>query len=155
MIWIEILMVLGAIVAGFYYLGNRLTLNASKKIGTIVQELDHTYSSALEAKLLVSNQNMHNEIQILVDELFVLIKPQVDSLIFYINSVSLSDIHSNYSSFYFSNVLSLAESYCTRRHQNSSYFVTDKDEEKMYQVLKEAIIADLNKRLIRNKISDL
>lgn len=155
MIWIEILLVVASIGAGFYYLGNRLTFNAAKKIGNFIQDLDHSYSSALDAKLLVEQTPLNPNINRLVEEIFVILKPDIDSLIFYINSISLSDVHSSYSSFYFSNVLSLAESFCTRRHQNSSYYVSEKDEEKMYQAVREAILSDLNKRLIQNKISEL
>lgn len=153
---------LGGILALY---GSKLSNSAGNRAGEALQRLDEHYDSYIEKQktlLLLENSGepqasvMSNEaLSHFVDEVFSIVKPDIDALIGQINSTSLSDVKITANVRYFRNVASLAEALFEKRRTLGVGAVTEKDEEKIYQAVKDAILADLKERALNWKIGNM
>jgi hypothetical protein len=130
----------------------------------IVQMLDEHYDSTIEKHktlLLMENSGEKSAamltdeaMQQYVDEAFIILKPDVDTLIGKINSKSLTDVNLEYKARYFKNLASLTEALMEKRRRTGEQ-LSERDEVKLYAALKEAMLADLKERALNWKIGNL
>lgn len=156
MLWLEIVLFGSAALAGIIYVGGRLSTNSGKRASEFIQTAEQKYSSAIEQQLslLAMNDEQPNVEQIIADT-FVMLKPEIDGLLAYINSVNYSDVKISYQAHFFKNAAMLAESYFTWRHNNGKLMLTNGDDEKMYTLFKDAMKADIQQRLLSLKLGRL
>lgn len=153
---------LGGILALY---GNKLSNSAGNKAGEALQRLDEHYDSYIEKQktlLLLENNGepqagviSNDALSHYVEEVFSIVKPDIDALIGQINSTNLSDVKVTVKVRYFRNVASIAEALFEKRRNLGVGAVTEKDEEKIYQAVKDAILADLKERALNWKIGNM
>lgn len=172
---LEILVAVLALGGVAVYFGDRLSKNAASKATELLLGMEEHYLTFLEkqkALLLIQGRNSESsnaasmlaeqppvalgseQLQATIDELFTILKPEVDALIGHINATNLSDVKMQSESRFFRNVAHIAESFYEKR-KNSKEPLTDKDEEKIYSAVKDAIRADLKERLVNWQLGDL
>lgn len=160
---LEISVVIIMLTGAAIYFGDKLSKNAASKATKLLTDMEEHYLTFLDKQkalfLLHSNlpsesreesviiQMSHDQLQSTIDELFSILKPEVDALIGHINSTNLSDVKMQSESRFFRNVAHIAESYYEKR-KNSKQPLTERDEEKLYSAVKDAIRADLKERLV-------
>ncbi len=161
----EILIAIIAIGGILALYGNKLSNSAGNKAGEALRRLDEHYDSYIEKQktllLLENNGETHTvqlsneELSQYVEEVFCILKPDIDALIGQINSTSLSDVKITANIRIFRNVAALAEGLFEKRRKMGIEAITDKDEEKIYSAVKDAILADIKERTLNWKIGNI
>jgi hypothetical protein len=170
---VEILIALSAIIGIAAYFGDKLSKNAASKATELLVGMEEHYLNFLEKQktlfLLSAKQHLQDnteeismtaveltpeQLQTTIDELFVIIKPEIDALIGHINATNLSDVKMQSNSRFFRNVAHIAESFYEKR-KNSKEPLTERDEEKMYSAVKDAIRSDLKERIVNWQLGNM
>jgi hypothetical protein len=152
-----VLIVLGAIA---YVAGDKLSKRAGGKAVQLVEGLDMHYQDFIEKQqtlLVLENKETtptESLLQYYADEAFIVLKPEIDALIGHINATKLSDVKIAYKSRFFQNVAALTESYFEKR-KSTKEAISERDEERLYSAVRDAIRADLKERLLNWKIGNL
>jgi hypothetical protein len=165
MIVLQILIIIAVVVGLPVYALVRWMGQSSKQAGLKAAELINNaelhYDTTIEQRLQLATQNGEMlELEALVEELFVMIKPEIDSLLAHINATDANlEVTIPYTSRYFNNAVTLAEAYFAWRNKNKTQLLSDGNEEKMYRIVKDALRADIQRRLLqwnleRKKISE-
>ncbi len=164
---VEMMIVILALCGIGVYYGTKINKTAGNKATEIVQSLDEHYSSYLEKQrtlllmenttetsaVILSDDNMKN----FVDEAFCVLKPEIDALIGQINSTRFSSVKITTQPRFFRNVAALAEALFEKRNQSgrAAPAISEKDEEKLYAAVREAILADLKERALNWRIGNI
>lgn len=143
-----IIILVALAVAGLLILGVTLSARAGRRGKILAKNLDIKYIEFIETTItntIVDRQDLETELNSITEKAKILLKPEVDSLIAHINATDLSDVHLNYESECFNNVVSLAESFYEKRHKKK-HPLSQEDEKKLYKALEDGIRADLVRR---------
>jgi hypothetical protein len=167
---IEILVCVLALGGILVYVGNKVSKNASSAATELLMEMDEHYSNFIEKQrtlLLLEEENGNSQtsdktslqltnemLQDFIDEVFIIIKPEVDALVGHINSTQLSDVKMQSQSRFFRNVAHIAEAFYEKRKQSQTT-LSEADEEKLYSAVKDAIRADMKERFVNWKLGNL
>lgn len=87
-------------------------------------------------------------------ECLYIIKPDLDGLIALINSTSQSTIQLDFQANYFPNLVGLTEDYFRQSEKNQSKRLSPEEEENFRNTALDAILADIQKRLLDLKVGD-
>ncbi len=166
MIVIEFIVTVIALGGIVVYFSNTLGKSLRAKPIGIVQLLDEHYDSTVEKHktlLLMENTDDKNAVILTeeamkqyVEEAFIILKPEIDTLIGQINSKSFGEIKTDYEPRYFRNLVSITEALIEkRRRTGTGEQLSERDEAKLYAAVKEAILADLKERALNWKIGNL
>lgn len=158
---LEIIVGIFCIVGILAALGFRLSAVAGKTAGKLFKVLDHKYENFTEKLIAagVVTEGAEKIIQLdkttMSEDIFTVIKPEVDGLISHINATDLSDVKVKYISKYFKNAVRMCEEFFEKRHQHSSHILNEKDKERFYTAFKEAILADITERMVNLQIGQI
>lgn len=151
MVFLEFIGILLLIVAILAFFGFRLSHNAGKKAAKIIKTIDEKYLDYIEKSMssyLLSEKNDEIDTQKICEEALIILKPEVDAVISHINATDLSDVKINYESIFFKNTVTLAESFFEKRHKRNTDLISQNDIDKFYQAVKDAVKADVTRRVI-------
>jgi hypothetical protein len=154
---IAVVLLLGTIA---FVAGDKMSKNAGSKAARLIEGLDEHYNDFIgkqQTLLVLENKDTaptEGMFQHYADEVFIVLKPEIDALIGHINATTLSDVTLSYKSRFFQNVAALTESYFEKR-KATQVVITERDEERLYSAVRDAIRADLKERLLNWKIGNL
>ncbi len=120
------------------------------KTEVLFKEIDEKYQAFINNKinldiLSMSTNNKVMNIDNVLDEAFIIIKPDIDGILSYIESVNMASIKLKHESIYFKGATSLAQSYFRKTANNTS--ISQQDTIRFYEAFKDAIRSDLTRRL--------
>lgn len=144
------LIILGIITVLALY-GHQLSLGAGRKASIILKRIDTKYDRFVDAyisNIIVHEDRTNIDQEEILQKLQIILKPEIDGLIAFINSNDLSDVRVRYDSKYFDNLSRIAESLFQKRHTYQSHPISQDDEEKLQKALLDAIKADLLQRTL-------
>jgi len=155
MIVLEILIIIAVVVGLPVYALVRWLGQSSKQAGLKAAELINNaelhYDTMIEQRLQLATQNGETPaVEPLIEELFVMIKPEFDGLLAHINATDANlEVTIPYTSRYFNNAVTLADAYFAWRNKNKTQLLSDGNEDKMYRMVKDALRADIQRRLLQ------
>jgi hypothetical protein len=161
MIILEITAALVAVGTVLYLIGDRITKTSARKAAELLQDIDFTYSDVVEKRrvLLLAENNTTvltpADIQPFIDEVFIMLKPDIDALIAHINATNSAGVRILYKSPYFKSIASLAEALYERRHSTPAAMLSHEEEQKIYAAVRDAIQADMRQRLLNWNVENL
>lgn len=120
------------------------------KTEVLFGEIDDKYQSFINNKInlnLLSMSTDHKVMNVdtLLEEAFIILKPDIDGILSYIESISMSGIKLKHESIYFKGVTSLAQVYFKKTTDNKP--LSQQDIKKFYDAFKDAIRSDITRRL--------
>lgn len=145
-----------AVITALAILGFQLSANAGKKAGGILKNVDKKYADFIERYLsnkIVNNEEENLDREELMNDVMVLLKPEIDGLLAHINATELSDVKIKYSTKFFQNALNISEELFERRNSSKAP-LNARDMDRFYESFKDAIRADLTRRLLNLKAGD-
>lgn len=164
MIIIEFIVAVIAIGGILSYAGSKLGKKSINKATELVLRLDEHYDSYIEKHktlLLLENSGGENAALLTdramkqrIEDAFCILKPEVDALIGYINSTNRTDGKILTQPRFFRNVAAITEALFEKRRTTGGA-ITERDEEKVYAAVKEAILSDLKERALNWKIGNI
>lgn len=133
-----------------FALGKQLNLEAGNKAGKILEKLDTDYEEFIHEIIAyeVSKGNFEIKKEEITEKIWTFIKPDIEGLFAYINSVELHDVRIKYNSKYFNSLTHAAENLFQKRKKTQNT-LDEKDKKNLIEVSKNAIEADITKKLLR------
>ncbi|MCS6807242.1 MAG: hypothetical protein RML40_06455 [Bacteroidota bacterium] len=157
------LIVLGTL--GFLYAEKRSKALGTKIASTLVALEEHytSYVDKHRTLLLLQHGTEHtahtlNDEQLskIIEEIFAVIKPDLDTLIAHINAADTGFEANNAIRIpVFRNVASLVESLCGPTGKQHAARLSEKDEQRLYNAAKDAIHADMKERMLNWKLDTM
>ncbi len=146
-VWIIIATISSLIL--MFSLGKQLNLNAGNKAGKILEKLDDDYEEFIHEIINyeVAKGNFDLNKENIKQQVWSLVKPDVESLFAYINSVELNDVRIKYKAKYFHNLMYTAENLFQKRKKTQS-LLNEKDKKELIQASKDSIEADITKKML-------
>ncbi len=135
----------------FYYSGsnNAKTKTYADRLKEFFSFLDNKYESFVEkyfTREILSENKITIDKDIFFEELLIIIKPDLDSLVSLINSIKTNHLTIAYKSKNFSSLIFLTEELIKRKHQNPNKTLTTEDEGKIMRTFHNAVLADIKNR---------
>lgn len=119
-----------------------------------LMRLDEKYKSFIQKRMtlsIIEKKDLKQEKQLILQEVFTVLKPDIDALIAHIHMTVVPSFRATYSSYtsaYFHNVVSLAEEMFFSKKITTERVVQEQDREKLYQAFRESIEADITQRML-------
>ncbi len=137
-------------IVGLMAIGQIFSILASRKADMLLKKMERQYEAVIEvllanAYLKDDNWEAQDEAK-LVQDCLQMLKPHIESLLAYINTVEEADVKITYPTKYFSNIASFADSLFQKRHKHKETPLTQAEKEEMYANLQDALTADVMKR---------
>jgi len=132
-------------------LGLGLSRSVGKKAGRIIKAIEQKYHDYMEKKIstiLLDDQQDEIDVSGLEKEIIILIKPEMEALIAQINANTYSDVSIKLEAPRFHNLASTAELLFEKRGNNKTQSITEEDEQKLFDTIKDAVRADLVQRKV-------
>lgn len=141
------ILIIGSFVSYALSINNQ---NARKKIGQqtefLLHELDEKYEDYINKYLTVSVLKSQNiEIEKIVQNVFTILKPDIDGLLAFIQASNFSNVPVNHTSKHFKGLASLAAAYFKKTGNNR---LDHTDEENFRNAFRDALIAEVNKKIL-------
>jgi hypothetical protein len=105
------------------------------------------YESIIESHNI---QTADVDVEHLVDNTFIILKPDVDALLAFVNATD-DNIQTRYTARYFNNTVALIDAYCSWRSKHPHLMLSEEQEKKMYTSVKDVIRADIQRRILTLK----
>lgn len=147
-IWIIIATISSLIL--MFSLGKQLNLEAGNKAGKILEKLDNDYEEFIHEIIAfeVAKGNFEIKKEEISEKISTFVKPDIESLFAYINSVELNDVRIKYTSKYFQSLTHAAENLFQKRKKLQT-ILDEKDKKILIEASKNSIEADITKKLLR------
>ncbi|GAB4407194.1 MAG: hypothetical protein OHK0053_33760 [Microscillaceae bacterium] len=119
------------------------------------KELDQKYEDYVEKKLnlaVVSQDNQDADLDTMLRQVFTILKPNVDGILAYVNSITYSSIALKHQTRYFKGASTLTQELF--RSTGDGKAMTEADRKRFYESFQDAIRADLTQRLIDLKANN-
>ncbi|MCS6821803.1 MAG: hypothetical protein NZ551_08030 [Microscillaceae bacterium] len=146
--WTEFLILLGGLVGFFYFLGRQTSLSAGKRGADFIADIEQKYiqfaSQSLSAAVLQNKEMDTAQLAKTVEEeALVILKPEVEALIAYINRTDASNVKIKYKAKVFKNLALLTEEFLEMRNKDNTFTLGKKEEDRLMDYLRDAIRANL------------
>ncbi|NJL13038.1 MAG: hypothetical protein HC913_08615 [Microscillaceae bacterium] len=119
------------------------------------KELDQKYEDYIDKKLnlaVVFQDKQEADIDAILKQVFTILKPNVDGILAYVNSITYSSIGLKHQTRYFKGASSLTQELF--RSTGDGKTMTEEDRKRFYESFQDAIRADLTQRLIDLKANN-
>ncbi|TAE72832.1 MAG: hypothetical protein EAZ85_08755 [Bacteroidetes bacterium] len=133
-----------------YAIGKQLNLEAGNKAGKILEKLDTDYEEFIHEIISfeVAKGNFDINQDAIKEKIWAFVKPDIESLFAYINSVELQDVKIKYTAKYFQSLTHTAENLFQKRKKTQNQ-LDEKDKKTLIDASKDAIEADITKKMLR------
>ncbi|MBF0226287.1 MAG: hypothetical protein HQK76_12600 [Desulfobacterales bacterium] len=151
----EILLIALCIIIPLIIFGASIEKKRVKKIKILLLSMDKKYKGFIEKQIVldVINNNKIDGFESFIDNIFIILKPEIEGLISIVNTPESSNISIEHDSEYFKNIPPLFESYFNRENKNIP--ISEDDIQKINETVKSAIRADLRMRELDLKIGHI
>ncbi len=133
------------------FLGNQEAKKTTKKIKKYLTALEDKYEDFIEKRLTLSilkKDTFDVDVDDILRQSIVIMKPEIEGILSDINATDLSTITVNANLKYFSNAVSLVNSLFQKSRAAEDKQLSPEDEESLYECVKDAIRADIAKRVL-------
>ena len=149
--WILFMAALLAAGGLFSLLGNKEQKKLSARTNLLMEEIDNKYEDFIEKRLnmaLLKQEKEVFDIEKLHKNAFIILKPEIDGLMAFINAYTRLYDSSMYHSKYFKSIIPIIVSILKKMEQKGYSSLSAQDEKKIYTAFQDAIRADLTQRVL-------
>jgi Glu-tRNA(Gln) amidotransferase subunit E-like FAD-binding protein len=146
-----IILIIGLFILLNYFLQGRAHRKTNKKILELLHTAERKYAQYIEKKITCDILD-HNQIELDVDDIlreaFVIIKPELESLVGFINNNFSGSNTVNADSGMFNNAISTIDKLLKKTAKKTTMEISFDEEKELYEKFYDAIKADLTQRMI-------
>ncbi len=149
-VWIIVIIGLIFIFVIFGVIGNKESKKAGQQAADILSKIDLKYNEFIEKKIrskILQEEDFNFNNDALTENVFTLLKPDIDALISHINSTNYSSARTEYKSKYFPNLPALTNEMFERSTEKADDTLSRKDEKEFYAAFHDGIKSDLILRI--------
>lgn len=139
---------------GFAYLGERAQAKVARETESLLKEMDSKYENFIQMRLTLSvlkQENPDLKIKEMSEKALIILKPEIDGILAFINATTYSNIPVKPSSKYFRGAASIASALFRKTGSGNNRLLQLEDEEKFRQVFFDSIRSDLTRRSLELK----
>jgi hypothetical protein len=138
------------VIKNFSTRAAQLTTNAGIRAGEFINTIDLRYEDVVEQRIEAHGIAPETAIdtESWIEDLFVMMKPDIDALLAHINATDDTAVKVQYTSRFFNNAVGLSDAFFAWRSRHPEQMLSGEQEQKMYTAFKDAMRADLRQRLL-------
>lgn len=130
---------------------------ARKKATLLLQDIDRKYADYLQRRLTlaaIEDKDIASELVDIQEQGMIILRPEIDGLVAYINATSSPFVTLTYRSPFFSNAVALVEELFAASRQNVSKVLSDDQIERLRGSFSSGIEADIASRILSYKTGE-
>lgn len=148
--WIIVIL---ALVVGFMifaFMGTKESKKAGEKAGKLLGKIEDKYNDYVDRELtqaVLREEQLSADREKILEELSLVLKPDIEALIAFINSTVYSGARTNYQARYLSNIPHVVNELFEKSRKSKESVLDTEDERRLYEAFRTGIKSDLTQRL--------
>lgn len=146
MVWLELFVIAAVVIAVLLYFANKDSKKIADKTEQMLIAIDNRYENFIYERVNKIQTPADFDVETLTEQARILLKPLIEGLISYVNSIIYSSVEIEYNSMYFSNLVGATEEAFRDSEKNKTKKLSPDQEKEFEAHVIAAVRADLTQR---------
>lgn len=139
-------------------LNRKVNKVSGKRIASQLKKADKRYDEYISKRIneyIIKHDNFEFDKDVLADESLELLRPQIETIISYVNAAQGKAIEVNHPNGFFPNAAPLCEHLFYKKQKSRGKELKPDDEKRLHEAFKDSIKADLSERIFKLKAGEI